>query len=67
VTALLEVGCDYVLSYEQEDPVMSRKDGCEKRIGFLKPLIINAPLGFGVKFNIASFQSSWEETRDEFS
>jgi len=40
MTALLEVGYDYVLSYEHEDPVMSREDGCEKCIAFLKPLII---------------------------
>jgi len=44
MTALLEVGYDYVMSYEHEDPVMSREDGCEKCIAFLKPLIIKAPL-----------------------
>jgi len=44
MTALLEVGYDYVLSYEHEDPVMSREDGCEKCIAFLKPLILKAPL-----------------------
>jgi len=44
MTALLEVGYDYVLSYEHEDPVMSREDGCEKCIAYLKPLIIKAPL-----------------------
>jgi hypothetical protein len=44
MTALLEVGYDFVLSYEHEDPVMSREDGTEKCIAFLKPLIINAPL-----------------------
>jgi sugar phosphate isomerase/epimerase len=44
MTALLEIGYDYVLSYEHEDPVMSREDGCEKCISFLKPLIIKAPL-----------------------
>jgi sugar phosphate isomerase/epimerase len=44
ITALTEVGYDYVLSYEHEDPVMSREDGCEKCIQFLKPLIIKAPL-----------------------
>ena len=44
MTALLEVGYDYVLSYEHEDPVMSREDGCEKCIAFLKPLVIKAPL-----------------------
>jgi sugar phosphate isomerase/epimerase len=44
LTALVEVGYDYVLSYEHEDPVISREDGCEKCIAFLKPLIIKAPL-----------------------
>jgi sugar phosphate isomerase/epimerase len=44
LTAFVEVGYDYVLSYEHEDPVMSREDGCEKCIAFLKPLIIKAPL-----------------------
>lgn len=44
MTALLEVGYDYVLSYEHEDPVMSAEDGCEKCIAFLKPLIIKKPL-----------------------
>jgi len=44
MTALLEVGYNYVLSYEHEDPVMSREDGCEKCIAYLKPLIIKAPL-----------------------
>jgi len=44
MTALLEVGYNYVLSYEHEDPVMSREDGCEKTIAFLRPLIIKAPL-----------------------
>jgi len=44
MTALLEVGYDFVLSYEHEDPVMSREDSCEKTIAFLKPLIIKAPL-----------------------
>jgi len=44
MTALLSVGYDYVLSYEHEDPVMSREDGCEKNIEFLRPLIIKSPL-----------------------
>ena len=44
ISALLSVGYDYVLSFEHEDPVMSREDGCEKAIEFLKPLIIKAPL-----------------------
>ncbi|MCL4459883.1 MAG: sugar phosphate isomerase/epimerase [Chloroflexi bacterium] len=44
MTALLAVGYDYVLSYEHEDPVMSREDGVEKCIQYLKPLIIKKPL-----------------------
>ncbi|MEM2367576.1 MAG: sugar phosphate isomerase/epimerase, partial [Candidatus Bathyarchaeia archaeon] len=44
LTALAEVGYDYVLSYEHEDPVMSREDGVEKTIAFLKPLIIKKRL-----------------------
>ena len=44
ITAFIEVGYDYVMSYEHEDPIMSREDGCEKCIQFLKPLIIKAPL-----------------------
>jgi len=44
MTALLEVGYNYVLSYEHEDPVMSAEDGAEKCIAYLKPLIIKAPL-----------------------
>lgn len=35
---------DYVMSYEQEDPVMSREDGSEKRIQLLKPLMIKKTL-----------------------
>ncbi len=44
ISALAQVGYDYVLSYEHEDAVMSREDGCEKSIAFLKPLIIKKPL-----------------------
>jgi sugar phosphate isomerase/epimerase len=44
MTALLEVGYDEFLSYEHEDPVMSREDGCEKNIQYLKPLVIREPL-----------------------
>jgi len=44
VSALVESGYDYVLSYEHEDPIMSREDGAEKCIEFLKPLIIKKPL-----------------------
>jgi sugar phosphate isomerase/epimerase len=44
ITALLEVGYDYVLSFEHEDPVMSEEDGCEQCISYLKPLFIKKPL-----------------------
>ena len=44
ITALVSVGYDYVLSFEHEDPVMSREDGCEKTIHYLMPLIIKKPL-----------------------
>jgi sugar phosphate isomerase/epimerase len=44
MTALVEVGYDYVLSFEHEDPVMSREDGMEKAIAHLAPLIIKSPL-----------------------
>lgn len=44
ITALCEVGYDYVLSYEHEDPVISREDGLEKCIQYLKPLIIKKNL-----------------------
>jgi len=40
LTELCLVGYDFVLSYEHEDVVMSRMDGMEKTIDFLKPLII---------------------------
>lgn len=44
ITALLETGYDYVLSFEHEDPVMSERDGLEQAIKFLDPLIIHKPL-----------------------
>jgi len=44
ITAMAEVGYDHVLSYEHEDPVMSREDGVEKTIAFLKPLVIKKRL-----------------------
>ncbi len=34
------VDYDYVISYEHEDAVMSREDGLEKAIEFLRPLVI---------------------------
>lgn len=44
ITALLELGYDGVLSFEHEDPVMSERDGAEKAIDFLRPLIIKEPM-----------------------
>jgi len=43
ITELSMIGYDYVMSYEHEDVTMSRADGIEKTIAFLKPLLINAP------------------------
>jgi sugar phosphate isomerase/epimerase len=43
ITELMLVGYDGVLSYEHEDVTMSRADGVEKTIAFLKPLLIKAP------------------------
>jgi len=40
LTELMLVNYDYVLSYEHEDVVMSRDDGIEKTMEYLKPLII---------------------------
>lgn len=40
LTEMRLVNYDYVLSYEHEDVVMSREDGMEKTIAYLKPLII---------------------------
>jgi len=40
ITALVSVGYDYVLSFEHEDPIMSREDGCEKAMDYLRPLMI---------------------------
>jgi sugar phosphate isomerase/epimerase len=40
LTEFMLVGYDNVLSYEHEDVVMSREDGIEKTIAYLKPLII---------------------------
>ena len=43
ITELYMVGYDYVFSYEHEDVTMSRADGTDKTIDFLKPLMIHAP------------------------
>lgn len=40
ITELTLVGYDYVLSYEHEDVIMSRQDGLEKTVAYLKPLLI---------------------------
>ena len=44
ITALAEVGYDYVLSYEHEDPILNAEDGCEKCIDFLRHLIVRKRL-----------------------
>ena len=43
ITELFMAGYDGVLSYEHEDVTMSRADGTDKAIAFLKPLMIHAP------------------------
>jgi sugar phosphate isomerase/epimerase len=40
ISALVEVGYDYVISFENEDPIMSCEDGARKAYWYLKPLII---------------------------
>ena len=42
ITELTLVGYNYVLSYEHEDVIMSRQDGIEKTVEFLKPLLIKS-------------------------
>lgn len=43
ITELYLAGYDGVFNYEHEDVTMSRDDGAEKTIAFLKPLMIHAP------------------------
>lgn len=43
ITELFMAGYDGVLSYEHEDVTMSRADGVDKTIDFLRPLMIHAP------------------------
>ena len=43
ISELFLAGYDYVFNYEHEDVIMSREDGLEKTIKFLKPLMIKAP------------------------
>jgi sugar phosphate isomerase/epimerase len=44
ITSLAEIGYDYVMHYEHEDPVFSREEGCEKAAAFLSPLLIRKPI-----------------------
>jgi sugar phosphate isomerase/epimerase len=43
ITELQLTGYDGVLAVENEDATMSREDGVEKAIAYLKPLIIKSP------------------------
>jgi sugar phosphate isomerase/epimerase len=43
ISELYLIGYDYAFNYEHEDVLMSRLDGVEKTIDFLKPLMIKAP------------------------
>ena len=43
ITELAMVGYNGVLAYEHEDVTMSRADGTDKTLEFLKPLLIHAP------------------------
>jgi sugar phosphate isomerase/epimerase len=43
ITELYMVGYDGVFAYEHEDVTMSRADGTDKTIEFLRPLMIQAP------------------------
>jgi sugar phosphate isomerase/epimerase len=43
ITELYLIGYDGVFSYEHEDVTMSRADGVDKTIAYLKPLMIHAP------------------------
>lgn len=47
LTELSLTGYDYVMSFEHEDPAMSRMDGVKKAIDFLKPLFIENPFEGG--------------------
>jgi len=42
MTELALAGYNYVVSYEHEDVVMSREEGIEKTIEYLRPLMIKA-------------------------
>jgi sugar phosphate isomerase/epimerase len=43
ISQLFLHGYDGVFAYEHEDVIMSRADGTDKAIAFLKPLMIHAP------------------------
>ena len=43
ISALTEAGYDHVLSYEHEDPIITRREGAEKCYHFLAPLLIKEP------------------------
>ena len=43
ISQLFLIGYNGVFSYEHEDVIMSRADGTDKAIAFLKPLMIHAP------------------------
>ena len=43
ISELFHMGYRGVFSYEHEDVIMSRADGLDKAIEYLKPLMINQP------------------------
>jgi len=43
ISTLRTVGYDHVLSIEHEDPLMSKKEGLEKAVQFLKQAVISQP------------------------
>jgi sugar phosphate isomerase/epimerase len=43
ITALVEAGYDGSLSYEHEDPILTPRDGAEKCVEYLRPLLIKRP------------------------
>lgn len=45
ISALRLVGYDHAVSIEHEDSLMSSPEGLKKAIAFLKPIIINEPVG----------------------
>ncbi len=60
ISAFVEVGYDYVISFENEDPVMSCEDGAKKAYQFLKPLIIEKPKKYwrtedGLEYSVPYF------------